>query len=54
MNSRVVEVSAGVLLRDGENDRMENEGQQFQARVRRGLMELAGRRPERVESPVLA
>jgi dTMP kinase len=29
--------------RDGEVDRMENEGELFQARVRRGLLDLAGR-----------
>lgn len=33
--------------RDGEADRMENEGQLFQARVRRGLLDLAARAPHR-------
>lgn len=33
--------------RDGQGDRMENEGQLFQARVRRGLLDLAGRVPHR-------
>jgi dTMP kinase len=35
------------VMREGEADRMENEGQLFQARVRRGLMELANRQPRR-------
>lgn len=35
------------VLRDGRGDRMENEGQLFQARVRRGLMDLANRQPDR-------
>lgn len=35
------------VMREGEADRMENEGQLFQARVRRGLMELANRQPGR-------
>jgi len=33
--------------RDGEVDRMENEGELFQARVRRGLLDLAGRAAHR-------
>lgn len=33
--------------REGNTDRMENEGQLFQARVRRGLMDLANRNPQR-------
>lgn len=33
--------------RDGEADRMENEGELFQARVRRGLLDLAARAPQR-------
>ena len=33
--------------REGEADRMENEGQLFQARVRRGLLDLAARAPHR-------
>lgn len=33
--------------RDGTTDRMENEGQLFQARVRRGLLDLAARAPHR-------
>ncbi len=35
------------VQREGSTDRMENEGQLFQARVRRGLMELAHRHPKR-------
>lgn len=35
------------VMREGSSDRMENEGQLFQARVRRGLMELAHRNPQR-------
>ena len=34
-------------LREGSSDRMENEGQLFQARVRRGLLDLAHRNPKR-------
>ena len=33
--------------RDGEVDRMENEGESFQARVQRGLLDLAGRAAHR-------
>ncbi|HQR79609.1 MAG TPA: dTMP kinase [Actinomycetota bacterium] len=33
--------------RDGEVDRMENEGELFQARVRRGLLDLAARQSHR-------
>ncbi|MEZ5184308.1 MAG: dTMP kinase [Candidatus Nanopelagicales bacterium] len=33
--------------RNGEADRMENEGELFQARVRRGLLDLAGRASHR-------
>jgi dTMP kinase len=33
--------------RDGRADRMENEGELFQARVRRGLLDLASRAPGR-------
>jgi dTMP kinase len=33
--------------RDGEVDRMESEGELFQARVRRGLLDLAGRAAHR-------
>lgn len=35
------------LQRDGNTDRMENEGQLFQARVRKGLLDLAARYPHR-------
>lgn len=35
------------VQRAGRTDRMENEGQLFQARVRRGLMDLSARHPER-------
>jgi len=35
------------VQREGNTDRMENEGQLFQARVRRGLMDLANRNPQR-------
>lgn len=35
------------IQREGSADRMENEGQLFQARVRRGLLDLANRHPER-------
>lgn len=34
-------------MREGSADRMENEGQLFQARVRRGLLDLANRYPSR-------
>jgi dTMP kinase len=33
--------------RDGDVDRMENEGELFQARVRRGLLDLAARDADR-------
>jgi len=35
------------VMREGSSDRMENEGQLFQARVRRGLLDLAARDPQR-------
>jgi len=35
------------VQREGNTDRMENEGQLFQARVRRGLLDLTNRNPQR-------